>query len=135
MLRLILVVVSLTWFTIATAAISWVDMFHNVYHEKSIDHAVIFALQEGKSPEEIIKISITISGLNTQNIIRALYCAGADGWDIKKAAAKYGIPEATVVVGYKKNIDECTTTDAFSKTYYTGGVHTGRNGTFASSSK
>ena len=77
------------------------------YNTIGIDNLVVELLKEGISPDAIVKDCIEIEGLNPQNLVKALYCAGVAGEDARKASEKYGISEPMIVAGYKKSIDEC----------------------------
>ena len=95
-------------FSVATAAMAgWTETFVATYQEKGIDQAVNGALHEGKTPVLIIEEGLKIEGLNPQNLLMALYCAGADGNDIKKAAEAAGISEVLLVAAYEKSVAEC----------------------------
>jgi hypothetical protein len=113
------------------------ENFYDTYTKKGMDQAVEQALKDGKSPDDIVKIAITLKGISYTSLIRALYCAGAKGEDIRAAAEKYNIPEKTVVVGYKQNIDECYKNSADSQRYNQSFSEPSgsRNGTYASPSK
>lgn len=95
-------------FSVATVAMAgWTETFVTTYQEKGIDQAVNGALQEGKTPGSIIEEGLKIEGLNPQNLLMALYCAGADGNDIKKAAETAAISDVLLVAAYEKSVAEC----------------------------
>jgi len=127
MKRIVVILMFIFAFSAISAQANWISNFYKTYTGKGIDYAVGDALKEGKSPEEIVKIGIIIDGLSSQELIRALYCEGAKGDDIRAAAKKFDISEKTLVTGYKKNIDECykKTSESISKTY--SSVYAGRN--------
>jgi len=68
---------------------------------------VISLLKEGVNANTITRDCLVLEGLNPQNLIRALYCAGVPGQDVRNAAENNDISELIVVAGYKKSIDEC----------------------------
>ena len=124
------------------ACAEWMVDFRDTYASKGIDKAVEDALKEGKNPALIVEVGVEIEGLNPQNLVRALYCAGASGQDIRAAAEKYQISEPIVVAGYKKSIDECGDRVADSQAYTpvaSGPSFStpsgGRSGSFASTSR
>ncbi len=129
--------------SVSIAYAEWSVNFRDTYADPKggIDIAVENALQEGKTPEMIVKVALEIEGLNPQNLVRALYCAGANGQDIRNASEKYNISEAILAIAYKKAIDECGDRVADSQAYTPvatgpsfGGPAGGRSGTFASQS-
>lgn len=97
----------LVLFGASLACAEWMVDFRNTYVAEGIDKAVENALKDGQRPEVIVEEGVKIEGLNPQNLIRALYCAGASGQDVRAAADKYQISEVVVAAGYKKSIDEC----------------------------
>lgn len=93
---------------VATAAhADWIKNFSAAYQSKNIDIAVTDALKEGTGPDLIINEGLKIQGLNPQHLIKALYCAGVDGNDIKKAADAAGISDILLVAAYEKSVAEC----------------------------
>ena len=104
-------------FSVSLACAEWNVDFRNTYAADGIDKAVENALKDGKKPDLIVEVAVEIEGLNPQNLIRALYCAGATGQDIRAAAEKYNIPFPIVTAGYKKSIDECGDRVADSQAY------------------
>ncbi len=86
---------------------NWLTDFKNIFLNEGIDKAVVEAMKEGATPDSIVEKSLAFEGLNPANLIKALYCAGAQGQDIKKAAERYEISELLVAAGYKKSIAEC----------------------------
>ena len=123
--------------TIAYA--KWEVEFEDTYIDKGIDQAVVEALKAGALPEGIVQLGLDLEGLNPQNLIMALYCAGVKGDEIRDAAFKYDISEQIVSAGYKKSTVECGDIVADSQAYtpvasgFSGGRTTsGGGGTFAS---
>lgn len=93
--------------TASLALAAWNDNFQLTYQKEGIDKAVIAALEEGIPPNSIVIAGQTLDGLNPQNLLKALYCAGADGNDIGKAALDNGISELILTAAYEKSIEEC----------------------------
>lgn len=107
----------LVLFGASLACAEWMVDFQNTYVAKGIDEAVENALKDGKLPGEIVEAGVQIEGLNPQNLIRALFCAGVRGQDIRAAAARYQISEELLAAGFKKSIDECGDRVADSQAY------------------
>lgn len=104
--------------TATVAFAEWkVEVFKENYAKEGIDQAVIDAMKEGALPEQIVETGIQLEGLNPQNLVKALYCAGANGQDITDAAIKYNISELIVAAGYKKSVEECGEQVADSQAY------------------
>jgi len=93
-------------FALSTNAVA-TSQYQDRYKEVGIDNLVIELLKDGVQVTTIVPECLEIEGLNPQNLIRALYCAGVKGQDIRDAAEKNGITEPIIVAGYKKSIDEC----------------------------
>lgn len=85
----------------------WLDVFKATYADKGIDTAVEEAVKGGNAPGPIVQEALTLEGLNPQNIVKALYCAGANGQDIMAAAEENGISELVVTAGYQNSVEEC----------------------------
>ncbi len=92
-------------FSVALA--DWQETFKTDYESIGIDQAVINAMKEGSSPEQILQAGLELEGLNPQNLLKALYCAGANGNDIKEAAMAADISELLISIAYEKSIVEC----------------------------
>ena len=104
--------------TATVAFAEWkVEVFKENYAKEGIDQAVIDAMKEGALPEQIVETGIQLEGLNPQNLVKALYCAGANGQDITNAAIKYNISELIIAAGYKKSVEECGAQVADSQAY------------------
>jgi hypothetical protein len=84
------------------------DTFYKNYKTMGIDKATILALTEGVQPAALIEAGLALENLNPQNLIKAMYCAGYNGDDIKKACDQYGISELVLVSGFKKSRAECS---------------------------
>jgi hypothetical protein len=93
--------------TATFALAEWLVDFKDNYANKGIDIAVEEAMKAGITPDAIVDNGLGFDGLNPQNLVRALYCAGALGQDVQAAATKYGISELIVAAGYKKAVEEC----------------------------
>jgi len=87
------------------------------YYKVGINQAVIDALKEGGDPDSIVQRGLVFEGLNPQNLVMALYCAGVKGKDIRDAADHHGISEMIVTAGYKKSVVECGDAVAESQAY------------------
>ena len=101
------------------AAISeWVEDFVTSYNENGIYQAVAEVFEDGRTPEEIVMNALEVEGLNPQNLVAALYCAGAKHEDIRAAAEDAGISEMIVAAGFKtaKTVcgDELADTQAYT---------------------
>ncbi|MBU1564282.1 MAG: hypothetical protein KJ630_01475 [Proteobacteria bacterium] len=140
-MKRLLIACVMVLFSVSIASAEWIVDFRDTYSAEGIDKAVENALKDGKNPEIIVEIGLEIEGLNPQNLVRALYCAGASGQDIRAAAEKWQIAEPIIAAGYKKSIDECGDRVADSQAYTPVGTgpsfatpRGGRNGSYASES-
>lgn len=116
-MRKVIAVVFILLFSAAAAQAEWQVDFEDTYFSKGIDQAVIDALKDGAQPDSIVEIGLSLEGLNPQNLIMALYCAGAGSQDIRDAAASHAISEMIVTAGYKKSVVECGDAVADSQAY------------------
>ena len=91
----------------SVAHADWVENFTSLFKDKGIEVAVTQALKEGNGPKAIINEGLKLDGLNPQNLIKALYCAGAKGDDIKTASDEAGISDILLVAAYEKSVAEC----------------------------
>ena len=107
----------LVLFTVSIACAEWLVDFRDTYVSEGIDKAVEKAMKEGTTPVLIVENGLELEGLNPQNLIKALYCAGAKGQDVREAAEKYNISEVIVAAGYKKSKAECGDQVADSQAY------------------
>ncbi len=107
----------LLMFFATSAFAAWQVKFADTYTKKGIDQAVIEALKEGAKPDDIVDKGLGLEGLNPQNLVMALYCAGVKGQDVRQAAASHDISELIVVAGYKKSLEECAGAVADSQAY------------------
>jgi hypothetical protein len=106
-------------FSIACA--EWLVDFRDTYVAEGIDKAVENALKNGKTPDLIVENGLALEGLNPQNLVKALYCAGANGQDIRDAAEKYSVSEVILAAGYKKSVAECGDVVADTQAYTPAG--------------
>lgn len=107
MRNLTVIILTVITLLVSSVAMSANQSLQESYNKIGIDNLVVELLKEGISPDTIVKDCIEIEGLNPQNLVKALYCAGVTGEDVRKASEKYGISEPMIVAGYKKSIDEC----------------------------
>ncbi len=103
--------------TCSIAFAEWLVDFQDTYVKQGIDKAVVVALKGGASPNLIVENGLQLQGLNPENLVKALYCAGVKGQDIRDAAAKWNISKIIIAAGYKKSIAECTGVIADSQAY------------------
>lgn len=91
----------------SVAFAEWLVDFRKMYNTDGIDDAVVLAMEKGASPDMIIENGLQLEGLNASNLVKALYCAGAKGNDIRRAAKKWEISDLMVIAGYQKSVAEC----------------------------
>lgn len=104
--RMILaMVLVLSMVTLAFA--EWLTDFRDIYQQEGIDPAVVEALKQGAQPVQIMENGLLLEGLNPQNLVKAMYCAGIRGDDIRAAAQQFGVTDLIVVAGYNKSVEEC----------------------------
>jgi len=101
-LAMIIVVISGT-----LAMAEWIATYKDVYQSKGIDEAVVEALKEGATPDAIMENGLKFEGLNPQNLVKAMYCGGIRGDDIRAAGQIYDVSDLLIVAGYKKSVEEC----------------------------
>ena len=106
-MKKIVTAVGLVLIVSSVAFAEWLVDFKNTFFNEGIDKAVVVAMEEGVRPELIVENGLQLEGLNPANLIKALYCAGAKGQDIRQAAENSDISEVIIVAGYKKSIAEC----------------------------
>lgn len=107
-MKKIMVAVVILLVTSTLALAEWLVDFKNTFFNEGIDNAVELAMEEGITPDLIVENGLQLEGLNPANLIKALYCAGAQGQDVREAAEKWEISEVIVAAGYKKSIAECS---------------------------
>jgi len=106
MKNIIILVLMMVLFVFGTNVLAS-PQYQDRYKEVGIDMLVVELLKDGVQVNVIVPECLEIEGLNPQNLIKALYCAGAKGQDIRDAAEKNGLTELIIVAGYKKSVDEC----------------------------
>lgn len=97
----------LVFMTCVVAHAEWLVDFKNNYANDGIEIAVEGAMKEGANPDMIVENGLKFNDLNPQNLVKALFCAGAKGQDIRDAAEKWQLSELVVAAGYKKSVAEC----------------------------
>jgi hypothetical protein len=102
---------------VSPAFADWIEDFDVNLDTQGIEVAVAKALEEGKTPTEIVDRATQIEGLNPQNVLKALYCEGAAGDDIKIAADTAGISELILLAAFDKSVAECGDAVADSQAY------------------
>lgn len=95
----------------------WKVDFLEKYKNEGIDQAVVVAIQQGALPVEIVENGLKLEGLNPQSLIKALYCAGANGADIAEAAKQYDISDIILSAGFEKATQECSEQLADAQAY------------------
>lgn len=109
------------FFFVSPAFADWIEDFAMNFENKGIETAVPKALEAGKTPDDIVEEGLKLTELNPQNLLKALYCSGAAGDDIKAAADKNDISEIIVVAAFKKSVVECGDAVADSQAYTPAG--------------
>jgi len=72
----------------ATAAFAeWKMDFPEQYRKEGIDKAVIAAIEQGALPVDIVENGLQLEGLNPQNLVKALYCAGPTARTLSRCPA------------------------------------------------
>ena len=99
--------VSVVLLSSSLACASWLDDFTSIFQNEGIDQAVEEALKEGATPDVVVENGLQLEGLNPSNLIKALYCAGAKGQDIKEAALDAELSQLVITAGYQQSIAEC----------------------------
>ncbi|MDR3089626.1 MAG: hypothetical protein LBU39_07410 [Desulfobulbaceae bacterium] len=85
----------------------WTTFYEN-YKKIGIDETAILAIKEGILPDAFMEGGLALEDLNPQNLIKAMYCAGYKGDDIKKACDQFEISELVLIAGFKKSKEECS---------------------------
>ena len=104
--KIVLVTVCVALFATSAAA-SWLDDFISAFEDSGIDEAVVVALKQGAVPDAIMENGLQFEELNPQNLVKAMYCGGIRGDDIRTAGQKYDVSDLIIVAGYKKSVEEC----------------------------
>ncbi len=89
------------------AIAEWVSNFTTSYNENGIYQAVAEVFEDGRTPDEIVTNALEVEGLNPQNLVAALYCAGAKHEDIRTSAENAGISEMILVAGFQTALTVC----------------------------
>jgi len=84
----------------------WTTFYKN-YKSRGIDQTAILAITEGVQPAALLEGGLALENMNPENLIKAMYCAGYNGDDIKKASEQSGISELVLMAGFKKSKTEC----------------------------
>ncbi len=104
-------------FIASTAFADWIEDFSTNNQNEGIEVAVAEALKIGKDPTSIVEEGLKIPGINPQHILKALYCEGSDGDDVKVAADASGISDIILISAFEKSIAECGDAVADSQAY------------------
>lgn len=83
------------------------EIFEDDVKERGIEVVVEEAVKAEIPTTEIMDTGLKVSWLNPQNLIKALYCAGLKGEEIRSVAAEYDVSEMIVEAGYEKSVAEC----------------------------
>jgi hypothetical protein len=94
-------------FVASPALADWIGDFSGNNETQGIEVAVAEALKTGRDPSSIVVEGLKLPGVNPQHILKALYCAGSDGDDIKTAADNSGISDIILIAAFNKSIAEC----------------------------
>ena len=126
-MKKLFVIVPIVFFTATVALAEWLVEFRDIYLDEGIEQAVIAALKEGATADEIMQGGMDLVetlGLNSQNLIKAMYCAGIRGDDIKSASDQWDISDGIIVAGFKKSQEECGDALVDTQAYTPPGVPT-----------
>ncbi len=95
----------------------WIKDFSVNNESQGIEVAVAEALKAGMNPTMIVDEGLKIAGVNPQQILKALYCEGSDGNDVKAAADSAGISDIILVAAFEKSVAECGDAVADTQAY------------------
>lgn len=107
MKKKILATILLVLLTASSALADVLEDFRQTYISAGIDKAVTGSLKQGVGPVAIVEFGLYMEGMEFEDLIRAMYCAGIKGKDIKSAAILFQIPDTVVTAGYKRSVNEC----------------------------
>ncbi|MCL7489372.1 MAG: hypothetical protein M8357_14495 [Desulfobulbaceae bacterium] len=93
--------------TSSVALADWTLVFNDMYTDKGLDDAVVYALSEGYSPDQIMKTALPIEGLPQDELIKALFCALAPLDAVYEGAKTNNIADEKVTQGYDLALAEC----------------------------
>ncbi len=117
-MRIITILVFITIYLIpSTGYGDWIEDFEINTAAQGIEVAVSGALELGRSPYEILEHGLLNLDNNPQRVLKALYCEGVDGEDIKKASNELDISDLILVSAFEKSIAECGDAVADSQAY------------------
>lgn len=85
----------------------WAQTFRDTFYAKGVDEAVVSALSEGVSPDQLIKTALPLKELKPEELIKALYCALVPPAYIQDAAAANGVTDEIVQKGYELALAQC----------------------------
>lgn len=88
------------------------ENFKNDVEKQGLELTVDNAVKAGAAVEEIVEKGLAVTEINPQNLVKALYCAGVQGTEIKAAAGEFNISEMIVEAGFQKSVAECGDTVA-----------------------
>lgn len=97
----------------AAAVAEWVADFEDSFKKNGVYQAVAEVFGEGYTPLEILTHGMDMEGMNPQNLIAAIYCAGAEPEHIRQATEELGLSELILLAGFKtaKTVCEDVVTD------------------------
>ena len=93
--------------TCSFALADWTENFAADYQELGVDQAVLNAMKDGGSPEQIVQVGMQVEGLNPVQLVQSLYCAGASGPDIEQAAFNAGLSGLIISAAYEESVASC----------------------------
>ena len=101
------------------AIAEWAADFATNYKENGVYKAVADVFDAGRTPDEIVTNSLeVVEAINPQQLMAALYCAGAKHEDIRSASEDAGFSEMILVTGFEtaRTVcgDEITDTQAYT---------------------
>ena len=94
----------------------WATFVDN-YQKLGIDQTASLAIKDGILPDAFMQGGLAMQDLNPQNLIKAMYCAGYKGDDIKKASDQFKVSELVLIAGFKKSKEECSDQVTDSQAY------------------
>ena len=93
--------------TASTSFADWLESFRSIFERLGIDNAVEEALKQGATPDGIMENGLKFESLNPQNLVKAMYCSGIRGDDIRASGQKFDVSDVVIVAGYQKSVEEC----------------------------
>lgn len=116
-MKKIIISVLLGVFIASTSFADWIEDFSVNNQSQGIEVAVAEALKAGMDPTSIVDEGLKIADVNPQQILKALYCEGVDGDDVKAAADNAGISDIILIAAFEKSLVECGDAVADSQAY------------------